>query len=373
MLTRCPGCETTFRVTAEQLKARHGQVRCGACQKVFNALDTLIEAPLPLPAMPPTGQAADDAIAAAADGSSLAPTETSTWPTSSTYPDEAAPAPADASPTATAPSAPEAWPEASPPLGHSALERPEPSVPPVAKFAVDAADAKITAEFAANPTPGGAFEPSPEAATEPAPINPMAAASAEPPPADSAPTAPTAADLPQTDALTDPDLVDPLLTEPAHRARRWPWLLGAVVALGTLALQVAMHFRTEIVVLHPETRPAFLAACDMLACQLRLPRKAALMSIETSDLHPDADGRLTLSATLRNRAPFAQEYPSLELTLTDTADRALVRRVLAPADYLPPRLLPDTGLAAGKEVPVDLAIEVTEVAAAGYRLYLFYP
>ena len=48
MLTRCPTCETHFRVTAEQLKARSGRVRCGECQQVFNALDTLIEEPLAL-------------------------------------------------------------------------------------------------------------------------------------------------------------------------------------------------------------------------------------------------------------------------------------------------------------------------------------
>ena len=43
MLTRCPGCATTFRVTPEQLKARQGKVRCGKCQAVFNALETLDE------------------------------------------------------------------------------------------------------------------------------------------------------------------------------------------------------------------------------------------------------------------------------------------------------------------------------------------
>jgi predicted Zn finger-like uncharacterized protein len=54
MLTRCPRCQTTFRVTPEQIKARQGRVRCGECMDVFNALDTLIEgvplAPPPEPA-----------------------------------------------------------------------------------------------------------------------------------------------------------------------------------------------------------------------------------------------------------------------------------------------------------------------------------
>ncbi len=43
MLTRCPHCETAFRVTPEQLKARNGLARCGSCHGVFNALDSLTD------------------------------------------------------------------------------------------------------------------------------------------------------------------------------------------------------------------------------------------------------------------------------------------------------------------------------------------
>ena len=45
MLTRCPSCATTFRISPEQLKARQGRVRCGKCRNVFNALETLVEEP----------------------------------------------------------------------------------------------------------------------------------------------------------------------------------------------------------------------------------------------------------------------------------------------------------------------------------------
>lgn len=43
MYTRCPQCQTTFRLTAVQLKARAGQVRCGRCQNVFQAEQYLVE------------------------------------------------------------------------------------------------------------------------------------------------------------------------------------------------------------------------------------------------------------------------------------------------------------------------------------------
>ncbi|MAD00158.1 MAG: hypothetical protein CMK76_09765 [Pseudomonadales bacterium] len=37
-VTQCPFCKTHFRLTQEQLQAAAGNVRCGACLKVFNAL-----------------------------------------------------------------------------------------------------------------------------------------------------------------------------------------------------------------------------------------------------------------------------------------------------------------------------------------------
>src|SRR6267378_4224622 len=41
MITRCPACATAFRVTEPQLRARAGQVRCGRCGALFDALTAL--------------------------------------------------------------------------------------------------------------------------------------------------------------------------------------------------------------------------------------------------------------------------------------------------------------------------------------------
>src|SRR5688572_1886041 len=43
MLTQCPSCQTTFRVTSEILRVAYGQVRCGRCQTQFDATERLIE------------------------------------------------------------------------------------------------------------------------------------------------------------------------------------------------------------------------------------------------------------------------------------------------------------------------------------------
>lgn len=56
MFTRCPECNTTFRVTAAQLKAATGKVRCSNCNTVFNSLESLEDDP------------AEDAAAASSTG-----------------------------------------------------------------------------------------------------------------------------------------------------------------------------------------------------------------------------------------------------------------------------------------------------------------
>lgn len=308
MLTRCPRCDTAFRVTPEQLKARQGRVRCGQCQAVFNALETLVdETP-------------------AAIGMPLPPAE----------PPAAAKAPAE------------------PP---STVEAPPEDVP------LEAA-ANNSAEEAATPPaePEPPVEPPPPAEPE---------APDQPPPA-AGPAPSLAAEE------SPPPPAEPLLHEEeelAEKRRVWPWLLASLAALTALALQAAIAFRVELATVAPELKPALVSLCDLAGCRVELPRKIELIGIETSDLRPDPAqaNRLRLEASLRNRAPFAQAWPHLELTLTDTGDGPLLRRVLVPTDYLPAEADAAAGLAAHREQAIHLELETAGVAAAGYRLYIFYP
>lgn len=43
MFTRCPHCNTSFPLTAAQLRAARGQARCGHCLAFFNSLDFLTD------------------------------------------------------------------------------------------------------------------------------------------------------------------------------------------------------------------------------------------------------------------------------------------------------------------------------------------
>ncbi len=56
MVTRCPACGTSFRVQADQLAARGGQVRCGQCATVFDAQASLVAEPEPAAAAPAPAQ-----------------------------------------------------------------------------------------------------------------------------------------------------------------------------------------------------------------------------------------------------------------------------------------------------------------------------
>lgn len=55
--TRCPHCQTRFRVTPAQLALRAGMVRCGACREIFNGDQYLLQDPAEVDAL---ASSADD-------------------------------------------------------------------------------------------------------------------------------------------------------------------------------------------------------------------------------------------------------------------------------------------------------------------------
>jgi predicted Zn finger-like uncharacterized protein len=167
------------------------------------------------------------------------------------------------------------------------------------------------------------------------------------------------------------------LDEAPPPTRSLAWAFGAALGLTALAAQAVHYFRTEIAVLVPETRPYLAAACATLKCDLKLPRRPKLMAIESSDLQADGrrDSVIVLNAVLRNQAQFAQEYPALELTLTDDRDEAVARRVLMPAQYLAgvPAEQIARGIGAGADAALRVYFDTGALRAVGYRMYLFFP
>ncbi len=161
---------------------------------------------------------------------------------------------------------------------------------------------------------------------------------------------------------------------PAPRQFRLVWGFLSLLAALLLAAQAVFQYRTEIAAASPEARAYLERACRMLDCELRLPRHVALMRIESSEVEADARRAnvLVLNAVVRNNAMFAQEFPSIVLTLTDESDQPVVRRVLAPAEYLADARSAARGIPAGGEETLRLHL-ATKVRATGYRLEPFFP
>jgi predicted Zn finger-like uncharacterized protein len=162
---------------------------------------------------------------------------------------------------------------------------------------------------------------------------------------------------------------------PVAPRRTGLWVSLSLLLLGVLALEAAYAFRNELMVLVPQSRMYYQRACDWLGCTVALPRLASFLHIEASDMKapdPARPGEIELTVAVRNRAPAEQDYPAFELTLTNSQEQTIARRVFLPAEYLQWTQAAD-GLKAGGELPLRLFLDTGGLRAAGYRLYLFYP
>ena len=176
-----------------------------------------------------------------------------------------------------------------------------------------------------------------------------------------------------TRPLSRPDLTLPAppRSEPPARA----WAFGAALLALILAAELAYGYRSALAQRYPVLRPWLELACASAGCTVSWAREDALLKLEDSELLevPGKPGEIALGARIRNLASVPQEYPHLELTLTDLTGQAAVRRVLRPTDYLGRRLSGGEVLAPGAEMSLQLRLETPRIKATGYELLLFYP
>jgi predicted Zn finger-like uncharacterized protein len=457
LITRCPGCTTAFRASAEQLAARQGQVRCG---RVFDARAHAIDTVAPQP------QTAHDSRPDEANTNDESPYDATSFivgadqsPSADAVEDgaaEVAPPPAVVAEEPSAESATDSADDATTdiPVEDSApseadtgtadepVEVSSAAAIPVDEYtdeSADASDAAGTAETTesndttdlpdegdapANEEPDRPFadvladaaaeRTEPEQEESQPDSAPVVADEAQPDDHDTPPNAPDTTDhadatiaaadeavatdsapeqatkerhdpidvavesLPP--AVSQTAIVEPLELEfgPRRTARpgisKWIGIPGLIVLLMVLAGQIAYRLRSDLVLLFPSIRSSAVQLCDWAGCDLPSPQRAELMSIEASDLQADSTNPavMVLSATLRNRAPFAQAQPALELTLTDSQDQPVARRVIDASDYTIPGAVNGV-FPASSELPVKIYFEASSVKATGYRLYLFYP
>jgi len=155
----------------------------------------------------------------------------------------------------------------------------------------------------------------------------------------------------------------------------WSWVVFTLLLFIVLLAQATYFFRVELAAYFPGTKLALMSYCKLLNCNIPLPQKIEQLSIESSDLESDPKQAsvIALNAILRNRAPYAQTYPNLELTLTNSMDEALARRIFSPAEYLKPGEEEKQGLLPNHEIGIKLHLDTADLKPTGYRLFLFYP
>jgi len=369
MITTCPACRTRFRVTPEQLKAHGGDVRCGRCAKVFLAHNYLEYEP---EAMAPEKVPAVQAESVAEDVPQPAEEMLLEFDAAEEFhppSEEASEEPPVAPQTEEEPQSAEEM---------SQSEAAEEFLPPYEEAP------KAPEQETSTPTEDAGEELQP---AEEMPLQPEAAEAFPSPPEETSEAPPPAAHEPVQDVPLDliyPDWESPEKTpvegpteeKGVAKKRRffWLWLLCSILLLVGLGGQGLYFFRSDLAARHPDLKPLLQRFCDVLQCSIRLPADPDLLSIEASSLEADpAQANLiTLNAILRNRAKLAQEYPQLELTLTDTKDQMVARRIFSPRDYAKNADL-GRGMPPNEELTVKLYLDLGDLKAAGYRVFLFYP
>jgi len=161
--------------------------------------------------------------------------------------------------------------------------------------------------------------------------------------------------------------------EQSGRIRRIAMIIGAVVLLLVLAAQVVLNFRNVLAARHPGARPALGAACALLGCRIELPTQIDNLAIENGELTTLGPDTYSLNTLLRNQGSLVQAWPSIELELTDANDKAVLRRVFAPREYLPQNGAAASGFGARSEQPVKLHFALADLKPSGYHIFIFYP
>jgi hypothetical protein len=152
---------------------------------------------------------------------------------------------------------------------------------------------------------------------------------------------------------------------------------GSLVLALLLLMQSAVLFRTELLTRWPELRPRLVDICEIYGCTVGWPTRPELLAVVGTELQavPGTD-ILELTAVVRNRAAFRVALPAVEVTLTDTTNRTLARKVFAPVDYVASSGEPSSriseGLGPGSDYIVRITFEARGLNAAGFVVYPFY-
>lgn len=177
------------------------------------------------------------------------------------------------------------------------------------------------------------------------------------------------------------DVDDDLTDDAGHRTLGtgyWRWGLAGAAAGTLLALQVLMVWGPHWVA-DPHWRPLLNWGCARLQSAGVPCILPPLVDIRQMNLqghrfttHPQRAGGLLFEAELVNRAPFAQGYPRIRLSVEDPWGGAVAIGTFEPDTYLPAPPA-ENALPPGAHVPIRLELLDPGGQAAGYRFDLLAP
>ncbi|MDQ2078236.1 DUF3426 domain-containing protein [Marinimicrobium sp. ABcell2] len=169
----------------------------------------------------------------------------------------------------------------------------------------------------------------------------------------------------------DPEPVEMAWTPSSNKRRKLLWaglaLLGGLVLVAQIAwLQFERLSRLE------PYRGFYAVVCPFLGCELPVLRdpsqiRAANLVVRS---HPDVDGALSVDAILLNNAPFEQPFPDLVLEFSNLEGEIVAERRFTPEEYLSGELSGRTLIP--RNQPVHLTLELVDpgLEAVNYRAYI---
>lgn len=176
-----------------------------------------------------------------------------------------------------------------------------------------------------------------------------------------------AADAPENEPPPEPETTEAEPSKGNNQLLAWR-VATVLLALATIA-NVAWTFRAPLMN-NPRISAWFNQSEETRVDEhglLRDPQKIQLVSRDMHT-HPTRSGILVLSLTFVNLAPRNQEFPELEVTLTDASNQPVARRRLQPAEYLRPGADIETGLATDVYLPVLLEFGDPGEQAVGFEI-----
>ncbi|HVE89582.1 MAG TPA: DUF3426 domain-containing protein [Burkholderiaceae bacterium] len=389
LATKCPQCAALFRVVADQLKLRGGLVRCGQCRAVFDAIgsltyvdDTALAQTRTITAL--TQPLAKPAPARASGTEPAAPRRRNPrGPAANTESSKQTLGPATT--LRIAPMAPATLANASlrrsAPLPGVSSERKERS-DATGSSARRAAQAKRERAFQEQaeavlgvPTliaPGGRERVDASSIVDGIEVIELAALPRE--------TEASPGSVARAAAVEEePEFIRANRASPLSGRRGFSIIFtgGSLMLAALMALQLAVIYRAELMAGVPQTRGALMQLCAVFGCTVGWPTRVAQLAVIGSELQtiPGTDV-LELTAVIRNRAEFRQALPAVEVTLTDSLNRPIARKVFTPADYLAaagePSSRIEDGLGSGSDYTIRLFFEARGVQAAGFLVYPFF-